>query len=90
MFRSQSNTLITLQGGVLLALDTTWSDAETHAFFQRNGIKADRISDLDYRITGFFVETEPGFPSLDLANSPAGQHGVQISTPNWQRNLATG
>ena len=38
VFRSQSGSLMTLPGGVLLALDETWTIAETDAFFapQRN------------------------------------------------------
>lgn len=87
VFRSQSGALMTLPGGILLALDKTWSNAETDAFFERNGIKPARVSGLGYVANGFFVETEPGFPSLDLANSLAAQDGVRIATPNWQREL---
>ena len=32
---------------------------------------------------GFLVETEPGFPSLELANALAAQAGVWVSSPNW-------
>ena len=45
----------------------------------------DRVSELSYAANGFFVETEPGFPSLDLANTRAGQEGVELSSPNWGR-----
>ena len=83
VFRSESGALMTLPGGVLLVLSAEWSQAETNAFFSNNGIKMDRVSELDYVANGFFVETEPGFPSLDLANSLAGQDGVEISSPNW-------
>ena len=85
VFRSESGTLMTLPGGVLLVLSPEWSQAETSAFFSNNGIKMDRVSELDYAANGFFVETEPGFPSLDLANSLAVQDGVEISSPNWGR-----
>lgn len=87
VFRSQSGTLMTLPGGVLLALVETWSKAETDAFFERNGIELARVSALEYIANGFYVETAPGFPSLDLANSLVAQDGVRISTPNWQRKL---
>lgn len=87
VFRSQSGTLMTLPGGILLALDETWGAAKTDSFFERNGIAADRVSELEYLVNGFYVETEPGFPSLELANSLAEQDGVRISTPNWQRDL---
>ena len=83
VFRSLSGTLMTLPGGVLLALDETWTEAETDAFLADNGIDADRVSELDYLNNGFFVETEPGWQSLTLANMLAEQDGVQISSPNW-------
>ena len=62
VFRSESGALMTLPGGVLLVLSAEWSEAETNAFFSDNGIKMDRVSELDYVANGFFVETEPGFP----------------------------
>ena len=85
VFRSESGALMTLPDGVLLVLSSEWSQAETNAFFSDNGIKMDRVSELDYAANGFFVETEPGFPSLDLANALAAQDGVEISSPNWGR-----
>ena len=86
VFRSESGALMTLPGGVLLVLSSEWSRAETNAFFSSNGIKLDRVSELGYVANGFFVETEPGFPSLDLANALAVQDGVEISSPNWGRD----
>ena len=83
VFRSRSGSLMALPGGVLLALDPDWDEAETDAFFSRNGIKQSRVSELDYLPNGFYVETEPGFPSLDLANALAAQDGVELSSPNW-------
>ena len=85
VFRSESGALMTLPGGVLLVLSSEWSQAETDAFFSNNGIKMDRVSELDYAANDFFVETAPGFPSLDLANALAVQDGVEISSPNWGR-----
>ena len=87
VFRSLSGTLMTLPGGVLLVLDEAWNNAQVLAFFSRNWIEADRISELDYAINGFFVETDPGFPSLQLANMLAEQEGVEVSSPNWWREV---
>ena len=87
VFRSQSGSLMTLPGGVLLALDETWGRTETDAFFSGNGIEPERVSELDYSTNGFFVETDPGFPSLELANVLAEQDGVRVSSPNWRRDL---
>ena len=87
VFRSESGALMTLPGGVLLVLSSEWSQAQTNAYFSNNGIKMDRVSELDYVTNGFFVETEPGFPSLDLANALAAQDGVVISSPNWGREV---
>ena len=85
VFRSESGSLMTLPGGVLLVLSTDWSQAETNAFFSSNGIKMDRVSELSYVANGFFIETDPGFPSLDLANELAALDGVEVSSPNWGR-----
>ena len=79
---------MTLPGGVLLVLSSEWSQAETNAFFSNNGITKVRVSELGYVANGFFVETEPGFPSLDLANALAAQDGVRISSPNWGEEAA--
>ena len=87
VLRSQTGTLMTLPGGVLLALDESWSAAETDAFFEGNGIEPGRVSELEYLTNGFFVETEPGWASLNLANALAVQDGVRISSPNWRRDL---
>ena len=90
VFRSESSgTLMTLPGGVLLVLEAAWSTAETNAFFARNRIKLNLVSALDVAANSFFVETAPGFPSLDLANTLAAQDGVRISSPNWWREHTT-
>ena len=89
VFRSESGTLMTLPGGVLLVLSADWDETETDAFFVDNGIALDRVSELDYLPNGFFVETKPGFPSLDLANALADQAGVELSSPNWWTEVAT-
>ena len=88
VFRSESGALMTLPGGVLLALDPEWSQGETDVFFANNGIKLNRVSELGFLTNGFFVETKPGFPSLDLANALAGQAGVVLSSPNWWTEVA--
>ena len=80
---------MTLPGGVLLVLDAEWTSSQTNAFFSRNAIKLDRVSDLGFLPNGFFVETEPGFPSLTLANSLATQDGVEVSSPNWWTETTT-
>ena len=88
VFRSESGGgLMTLPGGIMLALDPEWDQAAVEEFFSRNGISLDRTSELDFLVNGFFVETEPGFPSLELANDLAGQEGVIISSPNWAREV---
>ena len=86
VFRSESDSgLMTLPGGVLLALDPEWDHAKVDGFFSENGISKDRTSELDFIENGFLVETEAGFPSLNLANESAAKSGVIISSPNWWR-----
>ena len=86
VFRSESGGgLMTLPGGIILALDPEWDRAAVEEFFSQNGISLERTSELDFLDNGFFVETEPGFPSLELANALADQEGVILSSPNWAR-----
>ncbi len=86
VFRSESGGgLMTLPGGVLLALEPEWDQARVDGFFSENGISKDRTSELDFIENGFLVETESGFPSLNLANELAAKSGVIISSPNWWR-----
>ena len=84
VFRSESGGgLMTLPGGVLLALNPEWEKAQVDKFFSDNNISPEQVSDLGFIPNGFLVETEAGFPSLELANSLASQDGVEISNPNW-------
>ncbi len=85
VFRSEYGELMTLPGGVLLILDSEWNEAETDAFFSTNSIKMDRVSELSYAANGFFIQTDPGFPSLELANTLAVLDGVEVASPNWAR-----
>ena len=89
VFRSPSGALMTLPGGVLLVLEDAWTEAEVNAFFARNGIKLALVSELSYATNGFFVETDPGLPSLEMANNLASQEGVVVSSPNWWTQVAT-
>ena len=72
VFRSESGALMTLPGGVLLILDPEWSRSQTDAFFSGNAIKLDRVSELGFVPNGFFVETEPGFPSPESCERAGG------------------
>ncbi len=88
VFRSESGgALMTLPGGVILALDPEWGQDAVEKFFSQNGISLERASELDFLDNGFFVETGPGFPSLELANALAGEEGVILSSPNWAREV---
>ena len=83
VFWSSSGELMALPGGAVLVLNPSWDTAAVDEFLERNGINASRLTELDYVANGFFIETEPGFPSLNLANSLAGQDGVELASPNW-------
>ena len=89
VFRTESGEVMTLPGGVLLALDQEWAQSQIDSFFATNGIDRSRVSDRNFAVNAFFIDTNPGFPSLDLANALAGQNGVLIASPNWQREVAT-
>lgn len=86
VFRSESGGgLMTLPGGVLVALDPGWTEQQVQEFFAQNGISPESTSALGFIENGFLIETEPGFPSLELANELAAHNGVEISSPNWWR-----
>ena len=88
MFRSESGGgLMTLPGGVLLALDPSWTGDEVQDFFMANGISTGNVSPLGFIQGGYMILTRPGFPSLELANSLAEQDGVVVSSPNWWREV---
>ena len=75
--------LMTLPGGVLLALNPEWAEERVSRFFAANGIKSHRVTEQQFAVNAFFVETDPGLASLELANALAGKAGVVISIPNW-------
>ena len=86
VFRSESGGgLMTLPGGVLLALDPEWDQEMVAAFFEDNGISLEETTELDFLKNGFLVDTVPGFTSLERANELAGEDGVIASSPNWAR-----
>ena len=88
VFKSESGgELMTLPGGVLLALDPDWDETQVADFFAGNGISKDQISEMTFIENGYVVDTDSGFPSLDLANDLASQDGVLISSPNWSREV---
>ncbi len=83
VFWSSSGELMALPGGAVLVLDPSWDATAVDDFLERNGIDANRLTELDFVANGLFIDTEPGFPSLNLANSLAGQDGVELASPNW-------
>ena len=84
VFRSESGGgLMTLPGGIMLGLNPEWDKAQVDSFFSNNGISPEQVSELGFIPNGFLVNTDPGFPSLELANELAEQEGVDISSPNW-------
>ena len=87
VFRSPSDGLMTLPGGVLLLLDRDWRETRVKKFFADNAISASDVSELGWIDNGYFIATAPGFPSLRLANALAGQEGVEISSPNWWQEV---
>ena len=89
VFRSEAGEILTLPGGVLLALDASWDQARVDQFFLENGITGDRIARQQFAVHAFLVETAPGFPSLELAKTLAAQDGVLLSSPNWRREETT-
>ena len=91
VFREASGgPLMALPGGVLLVLDAQWSGMEVAEFLARNGVSKSVVSELAYAVNGFYIETDAGLESLSLANKLAGQNGVELSSPNWWREVGSG
>ncbi len=89
VFRSESGGgLMTLPGGVLLLLDPAWRHSRIDRFFTENGISEGLVTELEFLDNAFLVKTEPGFPSLDLANALSLQEGVVTSSPNWWQEMS--
>ncbi len=85
-FRMESGGgLMTLPGGVILLLDPEWDEAAVNSFFTSNSISTDDVKELGFVDNGYLVNTEAGFPSLNLANELAGKMGVISASPNWSR-----
>ncbi len=89
VFRSESGSLMTLPGGVVLMFEADWSSGQREAFFAAHGIESSRVSPLGELPNAFLIETEPGVPALELANALAGRDGVVISSPNWWQEVTT-
>lgn len=87
VFRDDSGRLMTLPGGVLLVLDPEWDQSRIAAFFATNGIALSRVDKEDFATNAFFISTDPGLPSLQLANELADEEGVLISSPNWRSQV---
>ena len=87
VFRSDSGSLATLPGGVLLVLDGEWSQTQVDTFFAGQGIAATRVEPQSFVPNAFLIETAPGLPSLELANALADEAGVLISSPNWRTEV---
>ncbi len=87
VFQSDTGQLMTLPGGVLLVFVPEWNAAQITLFFIANGVDLSAVESQSFTTNAYFIQTEPGFPSLTLANELAGQDGVLISSPNWQTEV---
>ncbi len=89
VFYAESGQQMTLPGGVLLVFDAEWDQARIDRFFAENIVSLSLVQKRTFATNAFFIETTPGFASLNLANQLAGQDGVLISSPNWQTQAVT-
>ena len=89
VFQTDTGQTMTLPGGVLLVLEPEWGQARIDKFFKDNNVDRNLVQERTFTTNAYFIETEPGFPSLNLANELAGQEGVVLSSPNWQTEVET-
>ena len=87
VFYDDSGRRMTLPGGVLLVLDPEWDESRVKGFFAANDIALSRVEEEDFATNAYFISTDPGLPSLLLANELADEEGVLISSPNWRSQV---
>lgn len=83
VFRDGTGELMYLPGGVTVRLV---SSANEDVFLSK-GIDVSRIRVLSTRRNWYLIQTEPGFPSLELANELVDLPSVIESIPMWGRNV---
>ena len=89
VFRSEpKGTLMTLPGGVLVVFDSDLDDAQISKFLTEQGISKNRVSPMLLH-NAFEIETEPGFPALELANRLATSAKSLVASPNWATDPVT-
>ncbi len=86
VFSSFGGVVMVLTGGVFLVFESKLSQQESNTFFAEYGIDLARVSLVDDMDDVFFIDTNPGLSSLELANKLAKAEQVIISVPNWWSN----
>ena len=89
VFRGNGGQLMALPGGVLLVFESGLNEEAIDNFFTENQIDRSKVSTMNFTKNAFFVETEVGMASMELANELADKDGVVISSPNWWRETET-
>ena len=85
VFRSNGGQLMALPGGVLLVFEPELSTERINQFFIENAIDMAQVSAQEFTKNAFFVATEAGMASMELANKLADKDHVIVSSPNWWR-----
>ena len=85
VFRSNGGQLMALPGGVLLVFEPELSTERINQFFMENAIDMAQVSAQEFTKNAFFVATEAGMASMELANKLADKDHVIVSSPNWWR-----
>ena len=83
VFSNQYGQLLALPGGVLLFFNKNITDAEIERFFVSKNIPSSQYKKNPDMRNFYVVETEPGLPSLELANKLKLSPELFISSPNW-------
>ena len=70
-----------LPGNVIVSLEVHWGQEQVQAWAENQNLKL--LKKLPLKGNLFLVATQPGWPSLDVANKLRNQNGVLWATPNW-------
>jgi hypothetical protein len=84
---SPAGRLMALPGGVIVHLNPHWTHSQVMEWADKNQLRI--VQSLPMASNWFFIHTDPGLPSLTLANRLHLLDGVIHATPNWWRQTAT-
>jgi hypothetical protein len=76
-----------LPGNVIVQLDPAWNPAAVDGWIAKRGLRV--VRKLPVTGNAYLVASEPGLPSLELANALASEGQVRAAYPDWWQETFT-